>query len=130
MSNRFRRLKLTHTLRHGLSTNRLAPFPDDPEVSLDSTMKADGKSGGPNGAMATPPSLGNTDVSIAWSAKSKDSGEGGEHMLSHSAVTTQCCRTATAFALEEYRRAFRTLFQSLFKFSVTSHSIYTRNKYQ
>ncbi|XP_061095588.1 ankyrin repeat and SAM domain-containing protein 6-like [Conger conger] len=76
MSNRFRRLKLTHTLRHGLSTNRLAPFPDDPEVSLDSTMKADGKSGGPNGAMAMPPSLGNTDVSVAWSAKSKDSGIG------------------------------------------------------
>ncbi|XP_039512214.1 ankyrin repeat and SAM domain-containing protein 6-like isoform X3 [Pimephales promelas] len=40
MSNRFRRLKLTHTLRHGLSTNRLAPFPDDPALPLDATMKA------------------------------------------------------------------------------------------
>uniref|UniRef100_A0A673CBQ0 Ankyrin repeat and sterile alpha motif domain containing 6 n=1 Tax=Sphaeramia orbicularis TaxID=375764 RepID=A0A673CBQ0_9TELE len=40
MSNRFRRLKLTHTLRHGLSSNRLAPFPDDAETSLDATMKA------------------------------------------------------------------------------------------
>ncbi|KAI1889026.1 hypothetical protein AGOR_G00174820 [Albula goreensis] len=76
MSNRFRRLKLTHTLRHGLSTNRLAPFPDEPEVSLDSTMKADRKSSGPNGAVATPPSLGNTDVSIAWATKSKESGIG------------------------------------------------------
>ncbi|KAJ8377547.1 hypothetical protein AAFF_G00256110 [Aldrovandia affinis] len=76
MSNRFRRLKLTHTLRHGLSTNRLAPFPDEPEGSLDSTMRADRKSGGPNGGMATPPSLGNADVTVAWSAKSQDSGIG------------------------------------------------------
>uniref|UniRef100_A0A3B4Z0Q4 Ankyrin repeat and sterile alpha motif domain containing 6 n=1 Tax=Stegastes partitus TaxID=144197 RepID=A0A3B4Z0Q4_9TELE len=43
MSNRFRRLKLTHTLRHGLSSNRLAPFPDDAETSLDATMKASRK---------------------------------------------------------------------------------------
>uniref|UniRef100_A0A4W4H4A8 SAM domain-containing protein n=1 Tax=Electrophorus electricus TaxID=8005 RepID=A0A4W4H4A8_ELEEL len=42
MSNRFRRLKLTHTLRHGLSASRLAPFPDGPEVLLDATMKAEG----------------------------------------------------------------------------------------
>ncbi|KAG7488626.1 hypothetical protein MATL_G00036210 [Megalops atlanticus] len=76
MSNRFRRLKLTHTLRHGLSTNRLAPFPDDPETALDSTMKAERKNTGPNGAVAMPPSLGNTEVSIAWTAKSKDSGIG------------------------------------------------------
>uniref|UniRef100_A0A8B9GZW8 Ankyrin repeat and sterile alpha motif domain containing 6 n=1 Tax=Astyanax mexicanus TaxID=7994 RepID=A0A8B9GZW8_ASTMX len=41
MSNRFRKLKLTHTLRHGLSPNRLAPFPDDPEVPLDATMRAE-----------------------------------------------------------------------------------------
>ncbi|KAG7216728.1 hypothetical protein INR49_021111 [Caranx melampygus] len=45
MSNRFRRLKLTHTLRHGLSSNRLAPFPDDAETSLDATMKANRKPG-------------------------------------------------------------------------------------
>uniref|UniRef100_A0A3B3ZJD0 SAM domain-containing protein n=1 Tax=Periophthalmus magnuspinnatus TaxID=409849 RepID=A0A3B3ZJD0_9GOBI len=44
MSNRFRRLKLTHTLRHGLSTNRLAPFPDDVIHSLDSTMRANNNS--------------------------------------------------------------------------------------
>uniref|UniRef100_A0A8C2ZRF7 Ankyrin repeat and sterile alpha motif domain containing 6 n=1 Tax=Cyclopterus lumpus TaxID=8103 RepID=A0A8C2ZRF7_CYCLU len=43
MSNRFRRLKLTHTLRHGLSSNRLAPFPDDAEPSLDATMRANRK---------------------------------------------------------------------------------------
>uniref|UniRef100_A0AAY4AHA2 NAD(+) ADP-ribosyltransferase n=1 Tax=Denticeps clupeoides TaxID=299321 RepID=A0AAY4AHA2_9TELE len=52
MSNRFRRLKLTNTLRHGLSTNRLAPFSDESEASLDATMKADhvkNSSTGPNG---------------------------------------------------------------------------------
>nr|XP_055038597.1 ankyrin repeat and SAM domain-containing protein 6-like [Misgurnus anguillicaudatus] len=68
MSNRFRRLKLTQTLRHGLSTNRLAPFPDDPEVPLDATMKAE-RSGSaePNGAPAT-------DIITAWTSKSKDCG--------------------------------------------------------
>uniref|UniRef100_A0A3B3I3E4 Ankyrin repeat and sterile alpha motif domain containing 6 n=1 Tax=Oryzias latipes TaxID=8090 RepID=A0A3B3I3E4_ORYLA len=43
MSNRFRRLKLTHTLRSGLSGGRLALFADDAEAALDATMKADAK---------------------------------------------------------------------------------------
>ncbi|KAK7118920.1 hypothetical protein R3I94_022435 [Phoxinus phoxinus] len=60
MSNRFRRLKLTHTLRHGLSTNRLAPFPDDPALPLDATMKARGDS--------------DPEVSAEVIARSKDSG--------------------------------------------------------
>uniref|UniRef100_A0A8C5F6I0 SAM domain-containing protein n=1 Tax=Gadus morhua TaxID=8049 RepID=A0A8C5F6I0_GADMO len=52
MSNRFRRLKLTHTLRHGLSSNRLAPFPDDAEASLDATLRVDRKPAvGANGAL-------------------------------------------------------------------------------
>lgn len=63
MSNRFRRLKLTHTLRHGLSTNRLAPFPDDPALPLDATMKAQGGSEVESSA----------EVSAAWT-KSKDCG--------------------------------------------------------
>uniref|UniRef100_A0A8C9VRY3 Ankyrin repeat and sterile alpha motif domain containing 6 n=1 Tax=Scleropages formosus TaxID=113540 RepID=A0A8C9VRY3_SCLFO len=53
MSNRFRRLKLTRSLRHGLSANRLAPFPDDPAGGadpLDSTMRADRRSSGTGGA--------------------------------------------------------------------------------
>ncbi|XP_058621919.1 ankyrin repeat and SAM domain-containing protein 6-like [Onychostoma macrolepis] len=71
MSNRFRKLKLTHTLRHGLSTNRLAPFPD--EVPLDATMKAEESS-----AAAAPPSgAPSTDVCSAWSSKSKDCGLNG-----------------------------------------------------
>ncbi len=76
MSNRFRRLKLTHTLRHGLSTNRLAPFPDDAETSLDATMKASGKPAAmSNGAVAPAPALGGSDIGAAWAVKSKDAGE-------------------------------------------------------
>ncbi|XP_068160360.1 ankyrin repeat and SAM domain-containing protein 6-like isoform X2 [Antennarius striatus] len=75
MSNRFRRLKLTHTLRHGLSSSRLAPFPDDADPSLDATMKAnrtlDGVS---NGVLAPTPTLGGNDSSTAWAVKSKDAG--------------------------------------------------------
>ncbi|XP_056290487.1 ankyrin repeat and SAM domain-containing protein 6-like isoform X2 [Pseudoliparis swirei] len=71
MSNRFRRLKLTHTLRHGLSSNRLAPFPDDAEPSLDATMRANRKpKAASNGALAQTPD----DISTAWAGKSKDTG--------------------------------------------------------
>ncbi|XP_063062916.1 ankyrin repeat and SAM domain-containing protein 6-like [Engraulis encrasicolus] len=81
MSNRFRHLKLTHTLRHGFSTNRLAPFVDETEPPLDSTMKAERKqsstpSTGPNGAVATPSGQMTQDISTAWTTKSRDSGIG------------------------------------------------------
>ncbi|MEQ2187595.1 hypothetical protein GOODEAATRI_006295 [Goodea atripinnis] len=66
-------LKLTHTLRHGLSTNRLAPFPDDAETPLDATMRADAKAAavanGTAGATAVP---GVNDMSNAWAVKTKD----------------------------------------------------------
>uniref|UniRef100_A0A8C5BR85 SAM domain-containing protein n=1 Tax=Gadus morhua TaxID=8049 RepID=A0A8C5BR85_GADMO len=66
MSNRFRRLKLTHTLRHGLSSNRLAPFPDDAEASLDATLRVDRKPAvGANGALASPSStVAMSDISL------------------------------------------------------------------
>ncbi|MGH0143611.1 UNVERIFIED_CONTAM: hypothetical protein FKN15_003685 [Acipenser sinensis] len=76
MSNRFRKHKLTRTLRHGFSTSRLAPFPDDTDVSLDSTMKADQKNSGNNGSIVLPPILGTADMTTAWAVKSKDSGLG------------------------------------------------------
>ncbi|XP_063340357.1 ankyrin repeat and SAM domain-containing protein 6-like isoform X1 [Pelmatolapia mariae] len=73
MSNRFRRLKLTHTLRHGLSANRLAPFPDDAESSLDATMKANRKpTAVSNGAVAPTPAVAGNDMSTAWAVKTKD----------------------------------------------------------
>lgn len=76
MSNRFRRLKLTHTLRHGLSSNRLAPFPDEAENSLDATMKANRKpAAASNGTLAPSPALGGSDTNAVWAVKSKDSGE-------------------------------------------------------
>ncbi|KAL4635128.1 ankyrin repeat and SAM domain-containing protein 6 [Arapaima gigas] len=79
MSNRFRRLKLTRSLRHGLSTNRLAPFPDDSAEAhdpLDSTMRADRRSSGPSTGSPRTPSVCSIDVNTAWSTKSKESGPG------------------------------------------------------
>ncbi|KAM6953377.1 ankyrin repeat and SAM domain-containing protein 6 [Aplochiton taeniatus] len=94
MSNRFRRLKLTHTLRHGLSSNRLAPFPDDPEAPLDATMKADGKpANGANGSVAPPAAPGGNDVSTAWTAKSKDSGLGRTNAEKDDFLITTMLRT-------------------------------------
>ncbi|KAM8881222.1 ankyrin repeat and SAM domain-containing protein 6 isoform 1-T1 [Synchiropus picturatus] len=72
MSNRFRRLKLTHTLRHGLSSNRLAPFPDDTGASLDATMKANMKNAGTSAGLPSTPVLGGSDVSGVWAVKTKD----------------------------------------------------------
>ncbi|XP_072139570.1 ankyrin repeat and SAM domain-containing protein 6-like [Mobula birostris] len=71
MSNRFRKLKLTRTLRQGFSSNRLAPFFDEPEIGLDSTMKANPKDESNNSALT---SAGNIDFSMAWTSKSKNSG--------------------------------------------------------
>ncbi|KAI4876108.1 hypothetical protein NFI96_026141 [Prochilodus magdalenae] len=80
MSNRFRKLKLTHTLRHGLSPNRLAPFPDDTEVPLDATMKAerrvDTNSSDLGSTVAPPTGAAVNDITIAWTAKNKDPGLG------------------------------------------------------
>ncbi|KAG9283575.1 ankyrin repeat and SAM domain-containing protein 6 [Astyanax mexicanus] len=80
MSNRFRKLKLTHTLRHGLSPNRLAPFPDDPEVPLDATMRAecrtDANSSETSSTVAPPAGATANDITVAWSAKNKESGLG------------------------------------------------------
>lgn len=79
MSNRFRRLKLTHTLRHGLSTNRLAQFPDDAETPLDVTMRADSKAAAnkavANEAAAPTSAPGVNDTSAVWAVKTKDTGE-------------------------------------------------------
>ncbi|XP_072416697.1 ankyrin repeat and SAM domain-containing protein 6-like isoform X2 [Chiloscyllium punctatum] len=70
MSNRFRKLKLTRTLRHGFSTNRLAPFLDEAEVGLDATMKASLKDDCNHSAVIM--STANTDRSV-WASKRKDS---------------------------------------------------------
>ncbi|XP_077592042.1 ankyrin repeat and SAM domain-containing protein 6 [Stigmatopora nigra] len=75
MSNRFRRLKLTHTLRHGLLSNRLAPFPDGTETSLDATMKAEiNPASTANATLASPGTQGGNDISAVWAVKTKDAG--------------------------------------------------------
>ncbi|KAK2815084.1 hypothetical protein Q7C36_023350 [Tachysurus vachellii] len=80
MSNRFRRLKLTHTLRHGLPANRLAPFHDNPGVLLDATMKAENRtdtnSTEQSGTIVSPVGTPLDGLTIAWTDKSKDSGLG------------------------------------------------------
>ncbi|XP_069762475.1 ankyrin repeat and SAM domain-containing protein 6-like isoform X2 [Narcine bancroftii] len=73
MSNRFRKLKLTRTLRQGFSSNRLAPFLDEPEIGLDSTMRANPKDDSKDSSLT---SVGNIDSSMAWTLKSKNSGHG------------------------------------------------------
>ncbi|XP_032872608.1 ankyrin repeat and SAM domain-containing protein 6 isoform X2 [Amblyraja radiata] len=73
MSNRFRKLKLTRTLRQGFSSNRLAPFLDDPKIGLDSTMKATQKDDSNDSALT---SAGNIDFSMAWTSQSKNGGHG------------------------------------------------------
>lgn len=79
MSNRFRRLKLTHTLRHSLPQNRLAPFHDNPGVLLDATMKAENRTDTnsiePSSTIVSPAGTHMDDLTIAWSDKSKDSGK-------------------------------------------------------
>ncbi|XP_067147249.1 ankyrin repeat and SAM domain-containing protein 6 isoform X2 [Apteryx mantelli] len=66
MSNRFRKLKLTQTLRHGFSSNQFVPFPDEPESSLNATIKAVSQSD-----MDT---SGNPDAAAAQITNNKDSG--------------------------------------------------------
>ncbi|KAI4806696.1 hypothetical protein KUCAC02_017510 [Chaenocephalus aceratus] len=95
MSNRFRRLKLTHTLRHSLSSNRLAPFPDDAEASLDATMKADRKQAAvSNGALASTSAMGGNDNNTAWAVKSKDSGLGRANSEKEDFLITTMLRSA------------------------------------
>ncbi|XP_043920525.1 ankyrin repeat and SAM domain-containing protein 6 [Protopterus annectens] len=96
MSNRFRKLKLTRTLRHGFSTSRLVPFPDD--SSLDSTMRAASKSdSGNESPVVFPPILGNNDVPIAWTAKSKDCGLGRMAAEKDDALLTTMLRNGAPF---------------------------------
>uniref|UniRef100_A0A8B9H256 Ankyrin repeat and sterile alpha motif domain containing 6 n=1 Tax=Astyanax mexicanus TaxID=7994 RepID=A0A8B9H256_ASTMX len=92
MSNRFRKLKLTHTLRHGLSPNRLAPFPDDPEVPLDATMRAecrtDANSSETSSTVAPPAGATANDITVAWSVDLKKRPQSGNSSTSKSTSST------------------------------------------
>lgn len=67
MSNRFRKLKLTQTLRHGFPSSQFVPFPDEPEPLLNSTIKAVSQS--------DTDASGNLDATAAWITNNKASGK-------------------------------------------------------
>uniref|UniRef100_A0A7M4FAS5 Ankyrin repeat and sterile alpha motif domain containing 6 n=1 Tax=Crocodylus porosus TaxID=8502 RepID=A0A7M4FAS5_CROPO len=79
MSNRFRKLKLTQTLRHGFSTNQFVPFPDEPEMSLSSTIKATTQSDVNNSGIP--------DATTAW-ITNKTSGTGTTKMEKDDEILT------------------------------------------
>ncbi|KAM7037067.1 ankyrin repeat and SAM domain-containing protein 6 [Passerculus sandwichensis] len=66
MSNRFRKLKLTQTLRHGFPSNQFVPFPDEAEPSLNSTIKV--------ASQSDTDISGNLDAAPAWNTNNKSSG--------------------------------------------------------
>ncbi|XP_038030924.2 ankyrin repeat and SAM domain-containing protein 6 isoform X2 [Anas platyrhynchos] len=72
MSNRFRKLKLTQTLRHGFSSNQFGPFPDGPESSLNSTIKA---------PQSDTDTSGTSDAPTAWVTNNKgvNTAKGGKN---------------------------------------------------
>lgn len=89
MSNRFRKLKLTHTLRHGLSTNRLVPFYDYPDALIDTTMKAVDRTG-----TTCPPAKETTvnDLSIAWPPNRDDQSK-VLFLITHTHTCSIICKT-------------------------------------
>ncbi|CAJ0932460.1 unnamed protein product [Ranitomeya imitator] len=68
MSNRFRNLKLTQTLRHGFSSNRLVPLTENASSSLDSMMRT------PSQMDVSSPRR--PESATAWTTSTKDSGLG------------------------------------------------------
>ncbi|XP_073443891.1 ankyrin repeat and SAM domain-containing protein 6 [Dendrobates tinctorius] len=68
MSNRFRKLKLTQTLRHGFSSNRLVPLTENASASLDSMTRT------PSQIDISNPRR--PESATAWATSSKDSGLG------------------------------------------------------
>ncbi|XP_063778875.1 ankyrin repeat and SAM domain-containing protein 6 [Pseudophryne corroboree] len=68
MSNRFRKLKLTQTLRHGFSANRLVPFTENASASLDSMMRTPSQTDTSNPRRP--------DSTTAWTSSTTDSGLG------------------------------------------------------
>ncbi|KAM3929128.1 ankyrin repeat and SAM domain-containing protein 6 [Leptodactylus fuscus] len=68
MSNRFRKLKLTQTLRYGFTSNRLVPLTENASASLDSIMRTPSQTDLRNPRRP--------ESTAAWTTSSKDSGLG------------------------------------------------------
>ncbi|XP_059580454.1 ankyrin repeat and SAM domain-containing protein 6 isoform X2 [Alligator mississippiensis] len=88
MSNRFRKLKLTQTLRHGFSTNQFVPFPDEPEMSLNSTIKATSQNDVNNSGIP--------DTTTAW-ITNKTSGTGTTKIEKDDEILTTMLRSGAPF---------------------------------
>uniref|UniRef100_A0A8C5Q2Q2 Ankyrin repeat and sterile alpha motif domain containing 6 n=1 Tax=Leptobrachium leishanense TaxID=445787 RepID=A0A8C5Q2Q2_9ANUR len=90
MSNRFRKLKLTQTLRHGISSSRLVPFSENPSVSLDSALKCSPHTDNPS--PRRPESF------TAWSTTSKDSGIASTKIENDDILLTTMLKNGAPFA--------------------------------
>ncbi|KAM4689254.1 ankyrin repeat and SAM domain-containing protein 6 isoform 2-T2 [Discoglossus pictus] len=90
MSNRFRRLKLTQTLRHGFSSNRLVPLTENASASLDSIRRTSSQSDTINPRRP--------DSSTAWANTSKDSGLGTTKTENDDLLLTTMLKNGAPFA--------------------------------
>ncbi|OCT76164.1 hypothetical protein XELAEV_18031356mg [Xenopus laevis] len=90
MSNRFRKLKLTQTLRHGFSTNRLVPLTENASASLDSMLRSTSHS--------DTSSPRRPDSTTAWTATRKDSGLSSTKIENDDILLTTMLNNGAPFA--------------------------------
>ncbi|KAM5135649.1 ankyrin repeat and SAM domain-containing protein 6 [Mantella aurantiaca] len=90
MSNRFRKLKLTQTLRHSFSPSRLVPLTENASSSFDSMIRTSSQT-----------DMGNPqrpDSTTAWTAFSKDSGLGKTKTDSDDLLLATMLKNGSPFA--------------------------------
>ncbi|XP_068092757.1 ankyrin repeat and SAM domain-containing protein 6 [Hyperolius riggenbachi] len=90
MSNRFRKLKLTQTLRHGFSTNRLVPLTENASASLDSMIRTPSQTDTSNPRRS--------DSTTAWAASTTDSGLGSTKTDSDDLLLTTMLKNGAPFS--------------------------------
>ncbi|XP_077316672.1 ankyrin repeat and SAM domain-containing protein 6 [Lithobates pipiens] len=90
MSNRFRKLKLTQTLRHSFSPSRLVPLTENVSSSFDSMIRTPSQTEMGN--------LQRPDSTTAWTAYSKDSGLGKTKTDSDDLLLATMLKNGSPFA--------------------------------
>ncbi|XP_044149420.1 ankyrin repeat and SAM domain-containing protein 6 isoform X1 [Bufo gargarizans] len=90
MSNRFRKLKLTQTLRHGFSSNRLVPLTENASASLDSVIRTPSQTDISNPRRP--------ESASAWISSSKDSGLGSTKTEHDDLLLTTMLKNCAPFA--------------------------------
>ncbi|XP_075068939.1 ankyrin repeat and SAM domain-containing protein 6 isoform X1 [Mixophyes fleayi] len=90
MSNRFRKLKLTQTLRHGFSANRLVPLTENTSASLDSMVRTPSQTDTSNPRRP--------DSTTAWTSTSTDSGLGTTKTESDDILLATMLKNGAPFA--------------------------------